>query len=224
MGRLIGSFSIGKVGSLPLLLTRVFGMGVVGVMGVSLNLGDFLTSCLAGVSVVVVFDGEPGLFLGDNLVAMPDPFFSTGVFDPRPDFSNGFSFFSFSRCFSLASATLFLFSAAGNNLSGSLPFFCLLILQRFESTLFLISTPNNSSPSDSFCSDQSRKFTFSILSINFPSGWMSSVVTCYVFSMCTPLKCFTVSPCICIFPSAKPARSARAAAFLGHLLYLSRWT
>ena len=107
VGHLIGSFSIGKVGSSPLLPTRVIGMGVVGVMGVSLNLGDFLTGCLAGVSVVVVFDGEPGLFLGDNLVAMPDPFFSTGVFDPRPNFGNGFGFFSFSHCFSLASAAFF---------------------------------------------------------------------------------------------------------------------
>ena len=75
-------------------------MGVAGVVGVSLNLGDFLTGCLAGVSVLVVFNGGPGLFLGDDLVAMPDPFFSTSVFEPRLDFGNGFGFFSFSRCFS----------------------------------------------------------------------------------------------------------------------------
>ena len=86
-------------------------MGVAGVVGVSLNLGDFLTSCLAGVTVVVVSNGGPGLFLGDDLVAMLDPLFLTDDFDPRPDFGRGFGFFSFSHCFffSLASAALFLF-------------------------------------------------------------------------------------------------------------------
>ena len=190
-------------------------MGVTGVVGVSLNLGDFLTGCLAGVAVVIVSNGGPGLFLGDDLVGMLDPFFSTGDFDPRPNFGRGFGFFSFSHCFffSLASATLFLFLAAGDNLSGSLPFFSLPMLQRFESIFHLISTSNNSSSTNSFCPDQSRKLTSSILSINLPFGWMSSIVTYFVSPMCTPLKCFTVSPCICIFPSAKPVRSAKAAEF-----------
>ena len=99
VGHLIGSSAIGKVGSSFLSPTCDIGMGVTGVVGVSLNLGDFLTGCLAGVTVVVVSNGGPGLFLGDDLVGMLDPFFSTGDFSPRPDFGRGFSFFSFSCCF-----------------------------------------------------------------------------------------------------------------------------
>ena len=194
---------MGKVGSSSLLLTCVNGMGVVGVF---LNLGDFLTVCLAGISIAVAFNGVTGLFLGDDLVALTNPFLSAGISGPRPDFSNGFGFLF------LASATR-LFLAASDNLSGSFPFFCLPILQRFESILFLISASDISFPTSPFCSDQSRKFFFSILSVNFLSGWMSSIVTYFVSPMCTPPKCFTVSPCICILPSAKPERSAKAAEF-----------
>ena len=94
MGRLIGSFFVGKVGSSSLLPTCVNGMGVVGVIGVSLNLGDFLTICLAGVSVAVAFNGGTGLFLGDDLMALTNPFLSASVSDPRPDFGNSFGFLS----------------------------------------------------------------------------------------------------------------------------------
>ena len=85
-------------------------MGVAGVMGVSLNLGDFLTSCLAGVAVVAISNGGPGLFLRDDLVGMIDPIFSTGDFDPRPNFGRGFGFFLFlSVSFSLSLQLLFFF-------------------------------------------------------------------------------------------------------------------
>ena len=109
-------------------------LGVAGAVGVPLNLGDLLAGCLAGVPEDVFSNGVPVLFLGDDLVATLGPFFPTGIFGPNPDFGGGFDFFSFPPCFflSLASAAFLLFSAAGDNLSGSFPFFSLPILQRFD--------------------------------------------------------------------------------------------